>query len=65
MDSIATLRAKVDEINAQLLDLLSERARIVVQIGQQHSLLGKPHYDPAREEEMLRNLAKANRGPFP
>jgi 3-deoxy-7-phosphoheptulonate synthase/chorismate mutase len=65
MDSIATLRAKVDEINAQLLDLLSERARIVVQIGQQHSLLGKPHYNPAREEEMLRNLAKANRGPFP
>ncbi|MBB6099637.1 3-deoxy-7-phosphoheptulonate synthase/chorismate mutase [Deinobacterium chartae] len=65
MDQIAELRSEIDRINHQILALLSERAQIVTQIGQLHSLMGKPHYDPAREEQMLRDLAAANPGPFP
>lgn len=65
MDTIKDLRAQIDEINLQILDLLSKRAEIVVQIGQQQTLTGKPHYDPVREQEMLQQLEQANKGPYP
>lgn len=63
-NSLSDLRAQVDKINMQLLDLLSQRARIVTEIGKIHTAMGNPHYDPAREAEMLTRLQQANKGPF-
>jgi 3-deoxy-7-phosphoheptulonate synthase/chorismate mutase len=63
-NTIGELRKQVDQINLQILDLLSQRARIVSEIGKQHTAMGNAHYDPAREAEMLTMLQQANKGPF-
>lgn len=61
---IPELRAQVDEINMQILELLNKRARVVTEIGKEHSRLGHQFYDPAREGQMLQALELANTGPF-
>lgn len=62
---VKTLRVEVDQINLEILALLNRRAATVERIGQRHSELGAKHYDPLREDEMLRRLEEANQGPFP
>ncbi|SMB94749.1 bifunctional 3-deoxy-7-phosphoheptulonate synthase/chorismate mutase [Deinococcus hopiensis] len=63
--SIDELRAEVDAINRDLLTLLSRRGEVVAQIGRAKSLEGRPqHYDPAREEQQLREMEGLNPGPF-
>ncbi|MDZ4767873.1 MAG: bifunctional 3-deoxy-7-phosphoheptulonate synthase/chorismate mutase [Chloroflexota bacterium] len=62
--SLSDLRGQVDQINMQMLDLLSQRARIVSEIGKIHTANGNAHYDPAREAEMLTVLQQSNKGPF-
>jgi 3-deoxy-7-phosphoheptulonate synthase/chorismate mutase len=63
-DRVRELRGQIDTINLQLLDLLTQRARIVSEIGKIHTQLGVGHYDPAREAQMLQTLEMANKGPF-
>jgi len=58
------LRGQLDSINIQLLDLLSERARIVQEIGHEKEKQGVPKFDPVREKQMLEELASRNQGPF-
>ncbi|HEX2862977.1 MAG TPA: bifunctional 3-deoxy-7-phosphoheptulonate synthase/chorismate mutase [Deinococcales bacterium] len=61
---IKSLRDQVDEVNLELLTLLNRRAALVQGIGQRQTALGTKHYDPKREDEMLRRLQDANSGPF-
>jgi 3-deoxy-7-phosphoheptulonate synthase/chorismate mutase len=63
-DRVQALRAEIDVINLQLLELLSKRARIVSEIGKVHTQMGVSHYDPEREAQMLQSLEMANKGPF-
>lgn len=63
-ESLQELRAQVDVINMQLLELLSKRATIVSEIGKLHTSLGNEHYDPEREAHMLQALERTNKGPF-
>ncbi|MCC6612137.1 MAG: bifunctional 3-deoxy-7-phosphoheptulonate synthase/chorismate mutase [Anaerolineae bacterium] len=63
-ERIQDLRAQVDEINMQLLDLLNQRARVVSEIGKLTQQLGTSFYDAQREAEMLTALEMANKGPF-
>ncbi|MEF3313471.1 bifunctional 3-deoxy-7-phosphoheptulonate synthase/chorismate mutase [Paenibacillus sp. GYB004] len=58
------LRGRLDGINEQLLELLNERARIGVLIGEIKQSLGVPVHDPQREKQMLDRLAASNEGPF-
>lgn len=58
------LREQVDDINLQILKLLSERAAITSEIGQVKARMGLPFYDPQREAVMLEALQRANKGPF-
>lgn len=63
--SIDDLRAEVDQINRELLTLLSRRGEVVTQIGHAKTAEGRPnHYDPAREEQQLREIEALNPGPF-
>lgn len=63
--SIDDLRAEVDQINRELLTLLSRRGEVVTQIGHAKTAEGRPnHYDPAREEKQLRDIESLNPGPF-
>lgn len=58
------LREQLDTINAGLLEMLSERARIVQEIGQEKVKQGVPKFDPVREKSMLCTLVANNKGPF-
>ena len=59
------LRNRIDELDHKLVQLLNERARVVVEIGQLKSKTGKPIYAPDREKEVFARLAKVNKGPLP
>ena len=63
-ERIQSLRARIDDLNLRLLELLSERARIATEIGAIQSEAGHSQYDPVREQAMLDALVAANRGPF-
>lgn len=58
------LRSELDTVNLQLLELLSERARIAKEIGQEKQKQGVPDFDPVREKKMLDTLVEHNQGPF-
>ncbi|ADV66843.1 bifunctional 3-deoxy-7-phosphoheptulonate synthase/chorismate mutase [Deinococcus maricopensis] len=65
MTRIDDLRRQVDDINKELLKLLSQRGEIVAEIGRAKTQEGRPnHYDPAREEQQLKEIEALNRGPF-
>ena len=58
------LRNKVDELNLQLLKLISERGDLVQEIGKAKETQGVNRYDPVRERKMLDLIAENNEGPF-
>ena len=62
--TLASLRRQVDKLDKQLLKLISERARLVVEIGQMKSQQQALAYDPNREREILDTLEAANKGPL-
>jgi chorismate mutase/prephenate dehydratase len=61
------LRARIDVIDARILALLNDRARVAAEIGdvKRASAPGAPFHAPAREREVLARLEKLNDGPFP
>ena len=61
---IADWRKRIDEIDAQLADLLCERSRCVIEIGKVKRQQNLPVYDPQREKEILTRIMKNNRGPL-
>jgi 3-deoxy-7-phosphoheptulonate synthase / chorismate mutase len=61
---LEALRQRVDEINLQLLKLISERGRLVQQIGKIKETQGVNRYDPVRERKMLDLIHEYNEGPF-
>ncbi|WP_337031984.1 bifunctional 3-deoxy-7-phosphoheptulonate synthase/chorismate mutase [Paenibacillus illinoisensis] len=63
-NTLEQLRNRLNEINHDLLHLLSERAQITQEIGQIKEKQGVPKFDPVREKEMLEELTAANPGPF-
>ncbi|WP_127579747.1 bifunctional 3-deoxy-7-phosphoheptulonate synthase/chorismate mutase [Paenibacillus koleovorans] len=58
------LREELDAINKDLLGLLSRRGRIAQEIGIIKEAQGVAKFDPARENQMLGELAELNEGPF-
>ena len=63
--TLTELRRQVDEVNGQLLRLLSQRGELVAQIGRLKSGGGSTKfYDPKREEEQLHLIRSANKGPY-
>src|SRR4030042_4612242 len=63
--SIEELRSQINKLDLQLVELINERARIVVEIGKLKNKTGKPVYSPDREKEVLATITKANKGPLP
>lgn len=58
------LRQRVDNLNVQLLKLISERASLVQEIGRVKESQGVNRYNPEREREMLDHILEHNEGPF-
>jgi chorismate mutase len=63
-ERVRELRARVDEVDRELIRALNERARIVQEIMTLKSESGTPVYDPKREEEILRRVVEMNAGPI-
>lgn len=62
-ENILRLRDRIDEIDAQVLALVSERARCAHDIGQFKGATAV--YRPEREAQVLRRLTELNQGPLP
>jgi chorismate mutase/prephenate dehydratase len=63
--SLEELRKRIDEIDQRLVELLNERARVVIEVGKLKSKTDKPIYAPDREKEIFSKIVKANKGPLP
>ncbi|TFG47451.1 MAG: prephenate dehydratase [Candidatus Brocadiia bacterium] len=63
--TLDNLRKRIDEIDHQLVKLLNERARIVIDIGKLKNKSGSQIYAPDREREIFAKIAAANEGPLP
>ncbi len=60
-----TLRARIDGLDDQLLQLLEARASLVGQVAEAKRALGVALWDPARERALLERLAQRASGHFP
>ena len=60
------LRERIDEIDAAIVALLDERARIALQVGQVKQAAGRRAVrDAAREAEVIERVTGASAGLFP
>ena len=62
---IQELRKKIDELDDKLLELLNQRAQIVVEVGNIKKTEKLDFHSPSREREILERLTAHNKGPFP
>jgi chorismate mutase/prephenate dehydratase len=62
---LAPLRAQIDRIDLELVDLLNRRAAIAMEIGRIKDQQGLAIYSPAREEQVLDRVQSASKGPLP
>ncbi len=58
--SLEELRKKIDQIDERLIELMNERAQVVIEIGKAKS--GGPVYAPDREKKVLARLTELNKG---
>lgn len=63
--TIEELRVRIDELDRQLVELLSERARAAQMIGHLKAATSLPVYEPNREKIIYANVRAANKGPLP
>jgi chorismate mutase len=61
---ITEIRTRIDAIDCQLVKLLNERAQCSLDIRALKPEARQGLYDPKREEEIFRNVAKCNEGPL-
>jgi len=63
--SLEELRKKIDTIDERLVELINERAQIVVEVGKLKQAGDEPIYVPHREKAVLDKIADLNKGPLP
>jgi chorismate mutase/prephenate dehydratase len=59
-----SLRNQIDKLDLQILKLINERASLAADIGKIKTDQGAEVFSPAREEEVLKNVLEANKGPL-
>src|SRR5512143_700430 len=64
-EQIQELRKKIDDLDNKLLDLLNERARVVIEVGNIKKAEKLDFHAPGREREILDRLTARNKGPLP
>lgn len=63
---LASIRQRIDEVDRQIQELISERARYAQQVGVSKGELAAAvdYYRPEREAEVLRGVLSRNKGPL-
>ncbi len=64
-DKLLPLREQIDAIDAQLLALLNQRARVAQEVGHVKAETNAPVFRPEREAQVLGRIAANNTGPLP
>jgi len=57
-------REEIDKIDKNIVDLLNKRAVVVMEIKKLKEERNIPLYDARREDELLENIIKYNKGPL-
>ncbi len=65
LKQLAPLRARIDQIDREILTLLNERARTAQQVGDVKKHVDGPIWRPEREAQVIRALQDGNDGPLP
>ena len=63
-DKLKPLREQIDAIDAQILELLSKRAKLAQEVGHVKAETKAPVFRPEREAQVLRGVAERNPGPM-
>jgi len=58
------LRDQIDAVDRNILELLAQRLRLVVRVGDYKRANGLPIYDPERERDLLARVANAAPSPL-
>ena len=58
------LRRRIDDIDVRLVQALSDRAKVVVDVGRAKQTDGTPIYAPDREKRVLERVLALNQGPL-
>jgi len=62
---LSQLRRRIDDLDRKIVELLNERANVVVDVGRVKQADGTPIYAPDREQAVLQRIAEMNSGPLP
>ena len=63
-DKLNSYRSEIDKINIKILDLLSERGKLINKVGDLKRKKNIELFSPKRESEMLKKLVSHNQGPY-
>lgn len=63
--ALAPLREQIDALDRQIVALLNERAKVVVEVGNVKRVDRSPIYVPDRERRVLDQICSYNQGPLP
>ena len=61
---ISDWRRKIDELDEQIVRLISQRAEAALAIGELKKKADAPVYEPGREQEVFRHVHSSNPGPL-
>ena len=62
--TIRQLREKVSDVDRGLVEAINARLRLVAQLKSYKDSRGYDFVDPEREEWMMRDVSRSNRGPL-
>ncbi|MCU1327941.1 MAG: chorismate mutase [Bryobacterales bacterium] len=62
---LSRCRARIDDVDLQILELLNQRTLVVQEIGEIKQTASLPVYEPKREDLVYQNVTAHNRGPLP
>ncbi len=63
--NLRKLRNQIDQIDDKILELLNDRARVVLEVGKTKAGESREFYVPSRERAIFERLQADNQGPFP
>ena len=62
--NLAPLRAQIDALDRQILELLNQRAQVAEQVGEIKRAEGTPFFRPDRVAQVIERITQANAGPL-